>query len=205
MKEYNKKSEKLDFVGAFDQAWVQYKANFMQLLPFGLAASIPPLFFLGSIPFGVAATILFEGFLLLLLAEKVVNVTNGIKSHFTAYSLLNHLKNGLLLSLFLFPLLVIGFVFLILPSVMLFSLFMFSFFIVVVKEKFAIDACMESLRLGFGYRLHFFLFALIFYSATMIIYIVTEGFPILFIPLYGVALPYFFTVIFEFFEQLEKK
>ena len=205
MEEYRKKSEKLDFVGAFDQGWVQYKANFLQLIPFGIAASIPPLFFLGSISFGVAATIIFEGFLLLLLSEKVVNSTNGIKTRYTAYSLLNHLKNGILLALFLFPLLVIGFVILILPSVLLFSLFMFSFFMIVVKEKFAIDACMESLRLGFGYRLHLFLFSLIFYSVIMMIYIVSEGFPVLFIPLSGVVLPYFFVVMHEFFEQLEKK
>lgn len=205
METHKKKNEKLDFVGAFDQGWVQYKSNFLQLIPFGLAAAIPPLFFLGSISFGVAATIIFEGFFLLLLSEKVVNATNGIKTHYTAYSLLNHLKNGVLLSLFLFPLLVFGFVFLIIPSVLLFSLFMFSFFMIVVKEKFAIDSCMESLRLGFGYRLHFFLFALIFYSVTMMIYIVSEGFPILFIPLFGAVLPYFFIVIYEFFEQLEKK
>ncbi len=205
MEEHKKRTDKLDFVGAFDQGWVQYRANFLQLLPFGLAASIPPLFFLGSISFGVGATILFEGFLLLLLSEKVMNVTTGIKTRYTVYSVFNHLKNGVLLSLFLFPLLVVGFVILILPSVLLFSLFMFSFFMIVVKEKFAIDACMESLRLGFGYRLHFFLFALIFYSVIMMIYIVSEGFPVLFIPLCGVALPYFFVVIFEFFEQLEKK
>lgn len=205
MDEYKKKSDKLDFVGAFDQGWVQYRANFLQLLPFGLAASIPPLFFLGSISFGVAATILFEGFMLLLLCEQVVNTTNGIKTNYTLYSILAHFKKGVLLALFLFPLLVVGFVVLILPSVLLFSLFMFAFFMIVVKEKFAIDACMESLRLGFGYRLHFFLFSLIFYSVIMMIYIVSEGFPILFIPLSGVALPYFFIVIYEFFEQLEKK
>lgn len=205
MQEYKKKSEKLDFVGAFDQAWVQYRANFLKLIPYGLAVSIPPLFFLGSISFGVAATIIFEGFLVLLLCEKVVDTTNGVKSSHTVFSILKHFKNGVLLALFLFPLLVVGFVILILPSVLLFSLFMFSFFMIVVKEKFAIDACMESLRLGFGYRLHFFLFSLIFYSVTMMIYILSEGFPVLFIPLSGVVLPYFFIVIYEFFEQLEKK
>lgn len=205
MEMQKRKNEKLDFVGAFDQGWIQYKSNFLQLIPFGLAASIPPLFFLGSISFGVAATIIFEGFFLLLLSEKVVNTTNGIKTHYTGYSLLNHLKNGVILSLFFFPLLVFGFIFLIIPSVLIFSFFMFSFFMIVVKGKFAIDSCMESLRMGFGYRLHFFLFALIFYSVTMMIYVVSEGFPILFIPLFGTALPYFFIVIYEFFEQLEKK
>jgi len=60
-------------------------------------------------------------------------------------------------------------------------------------------------KMGFGYRLHCFLFALIFYSVMVIVYIVSEGFPVLFLLFCGVVLPYFFTVIHEFYGQLEKK
>lgn len=207
MKSYGSKDEILDFVRAFEQGWIQYKSNFRRLIPFGIASSVPVLFFYMNIPAGIIITILLQGFFFLLLAENVVSAgTLGERrTVYTKHLLWKYFKNGMVLTIFLLPLLLVGFVLFIIPSVILFSLFIFSFFIVVSKEKFAIDACMESLRDGFGYRLHLFLLSLIFYSAMIILYILSGFCPICFFMLNALIVPFFFCIAFEFYEQLEKK
>ncbi len=207
MRSYGNKEESLNFVGAFEQGWIQYKSSFKRLLPFGIAASIPTFFFFFSITTGIVFTILLQGFFFLLLAENVVaSGTYGTaKVIYSKHMLWKYFKNGVVLTAFLLPLLIIGFVVFIIPSVILLSLFMFSFFIVVSKDKFAIDACMESLRQGFGYRLHLFLLALVFYAGMIIVYMLTSFCPICLVALNSLVIPYFFCVTFEFYEQLEKK
>ncbi len=207
MKSYGGKEEKLDFIRAFEQGWIQYKSGFTQFVPLGIGASAPAIFFYISIPYGIIITLLLQGFFFLLLAENIVaNGTLGKgKVHYTKHLLWKYFKNGFVVTLFLLPLLAIGFLLLIIPSIILFSLFMFSFFIVVTKDKFAIDACMESLRQGFGYRLHLFLLSLVFYSGILILYMISGFCPICFIALSAIVIPYYFCVIFEFYEQLEKK
>lgn len=206
MSEYPRKSERLDFVGAFEQSWVQYKSNFLKLVPYGFLASVPSSFFLVNISTGIVATLVFQGFLFLLLANAVLCSVNGTRNDINSISgLFGYFKNGIILSLFLLPLLSISFILLIVPSVIFFSFFMFSFFIIVIKDKFAIDALMESLREGFGYRLHFFLFSLIFYSSIIVVFFLSEFFLPISVILNGLLLPYFFIVIYEFYDQMEKK
>jgi hypothetical protein len=206
MSEINRKNERLDLVGAFEQGWIQYRSGFFKVLPYGLLSAAPSMFFSFSVSLGAVLTILFQGFFLVLLANSVQSLATGTRDdiHSVSY-LVNLFKNGLILSVFLFPLLVVSFVLFIVPSVIVFSLFMFSFFIVAKKEKFAVDALMESLRLGFGYRLHLFLFSLVFYSSIIIGVILSNVVPMLHIVINGVLVPYFFYVIFELYEQLEKK
>ena len=207
MRNYGSKEESLDFVGAFEQGWIQYKSSFRRLIPFGAASSIPVLFFYMNIPAGILITILLQGFFFLLLAENVVTAgTLGERrTVYTKHLLWKYIKNGVVLTIFLLPLLLVGFILFIIPSVILFSLFVFSFFIVVSKDKFAIDACMESLRDGFGYRLHLFLLSLIFYAAMIILYILSGFCSVCFVVLNALIIPFFFCVAFEFYEQLEKK
>jgi hypothetical protein len=201
-----RKTERLDLVGAFEQGWIQYRANFLRIIPYGFLATVPSIFFLWSITSGVIAALLLQGVLFIMLANAVFCSVNGTKNDIYSVShLWNMLKNGTVLSIFLLPLLAVSFVLLIVPSVIVFSLFVFSFFIVAAKEKFAVDALMDSLRTGFGYRLHLFLFSLIFYSSVIISAIVSSYIPFIFILINGLTLPYFFAVIYELYEQLEKK
>ena len=82
---------------------------------------------------------------------------------------------------------------------------MFTFFITARKQKFAIDAMMDSLREGNGYRLPLFLFSLIFYASAALALLLAQ----LLLPLGFIAgallTPYFFSVIYEFYDQLETK
>jgi hypothetical protein len=201
-----KKTERLDLVGAFEQGWIQYRANFLKIVPYGFLATVPSVFFLFSITAGVITTVLAQGILFILLANSVFCAVNGTRNNiYSAAHFFNLFKNGVVLSIFLLPLLAVSFVLLIVPSVIVFSLFMFSFFIVAAKDKFAVDALMDSLRFGFGYRLHLFLFSLIFYSSVIISAIISNFIPLIFILINGLALPFFFAVIYELYEQLEKK
>ena len=202
-----RKTERLDFVGAFEQGWIQYKSNFTKLIGLGVAIAVPPVFFHYSITAGVILTLIFEGFLMVLLANSVVCASKGIKNDVfvSPNLLLNYAKNGLLISVLLFPLLLIGFVAAIVPSIILFSVFMFTSFITALKQTFAVDAMWESLREGNGYRLPLFLFSLIFYASAAMAFLLAQ----LFMPLGFIAgaliTPYFFSVIYEFYDQLETK
>ena len=202
-----RKAEKLDFVGAFEHAWIQYKSNFAKLIGWGAAIAVPPVFFHFSITAGVILTLLFEGFLMILLANSVVCASKGLKNDtFSSVKLLlTCFRNGFLTSILLFPMLTISAVTAVIPSIALFSVFMFTFFISARQQRFAVDAMTESLCKGNGYRLPLFLFSLIFYASAALAFLLAQ----LFMPLGFVAgaliTPYFFLVIYEFYDQLETK
>ena len=201
------RTETLDFVGAFEQGWIQYKSNFTKLIGWGAAIAVPPAFFHYSITAGVILTLIFEGFLMILLANAVVCASQGLKNDTFASTklILTCFRNGFLVSILLFPLLVIGAAAAVIPSIALFSVFMFTFFITARKQKFAVDAMWDSLREGNGYRLPLFLFSLIFYASAALALLLAQ----LFMPLGFIAgaiiTPYFFSVIYEFYDQLETK
>ena len=201
------KAERLDFIGAFERAWFQYRSNFKELLIWGFVFSLPPIVFYFDITAGVVFTILFGGFSSILLANAVMCASKGVKNDaFSSFSsVMNFLKNGFLISVLLFPLLIIGTVLLLIPSVALFSVFMFSFFSAATDQKFAVDALIDSLRMGNGSRLPLFLFAFIFYAAVAFLLLIFQiALPLGFIAS-GCATPYFFSVIYEFYYQLETK
>lgn len=202
-----RKTERLDFVGAFEQGWIQYKANISRIIGWGILISIPPLFIHINITWGIILSLVFEGFFMILLANSVESASRGLKNEVLTYPriLLNYFKNGFLISIFLFPLITIGIIALIIPGILVFSVFMFSFFIVAAKQNFAIDALMDSLREGNGYRFPLFLFSLIFGSAIAFTVLVTHIFMPLGFIISSVIVPYFFTVIYEFYDQLERK
>ena len=198
------KTEKLDFIGAFEHAWIQYKSNFTKLAGWGAAIAVPPVFFHFSISAGVILTLLLEGFLMILLANSVLCAEKGLKNEIFSSPklLLNYAKNGFMVSIILFPLLLIGAVAAIIPSIAVFSVFMFTFFITADGGKFATDAMFESLRRGNGYRFPLFLFSLVFYAAAFFaLFLAQLLMPIGFIA-GALITPYFFTVIYEFYDQL---
>ena len=205
--EVMQKTERLDFIGAFEKGWLQYKSNFTKLIGWGAAISVPPTFFHFSITAGVILTLLFEGFLMILLANSIICASKGIKNDtFSSPKLLfGCFKNGFLISILLFPLLTIAAAALIIPSIAVFSVFMFTFFITVQNRCFAVDAMMESLRKGNGYRFPLFLFSLIFYASAALALLLAQ----ILMPLGFIAgaliTPYFFNVIYEFYYQLETK
>ena len=202
-----RKTEKLDFVGAFEHGWIQYKANFAKLAGWGAAIAVPPVFFNFSISLGIITSFVFEGFLMILLANSVICASKGLKNDtFSSPKLLLFcFRNGFLISILLFPLLIIGAAALILPSIAVFSVFMFAFFITARDRCFAVDAMAESLRRGNGFRFPLFLFSLIFYAAAAFALFLSQ----IFMPLGFVAgaliTPYFFSVIYELYDRLETK
>ena|GEM_PF-880458 len=202
----------LDLSGALDQAWIQYRANFWKVIPFGILAVLPPLGFLHSIPLGLALLFAFEGMFLMMLADTIrladrEEQPDIVKRNFGR--IWHNLKNGAIIMLFVLPLLIIGFAALILPSVLFFSLFTFAFGHAAFRDKFGIDACMESYRSGAGSRLPLFLTAFSLYLVIALFFIVAyqfvdgagwlAAFPAAF------CVPYYFMVIEELYEQLEQK
>lgn len=202
-----RRSDRLDFTGAFEQGWIQYKSNFSKLIGLGALVAVPPAFFHFSITAGVILTLIFEGFLMILLANSVVCASKGLKND--AFSspniLLNYAKNGFLISILLFPLLLAGAVLAAIPSIAFFSVFMFTFFIIARRQKFAVDAMMDSLRAGNGYRLPLFLFSFIFYASAALALLLAQIFMPLGFIVGALITPYFFSVIYEFYDQLETK
>ncbi len=202
----------LDLSGAFDQAWIQYRANFWKVLPFGILAVLPPLGFLHSIPLGIVLVFALEGLFLMMLVDTIRLADREenpdiVKRNFGR--IWHNLKNGAVISLFVLPLLLIGFVALILPSILFFSLFLFSFGHATARDKFGIDACMESYRGGKGYRLPLFLVAFLLYLLIALLFIasyqLTGGAGWLAALPAAFALPYFYMVVEELYEQLEQK
>lgn len=202
-----RKTERLDFTSAFEQGWIQYKSNFTKLIGLGALIALPPVFFHFSITAGVILTLIFEGFLMILLANSVVCASRGLKNDiFSSPNLLwNCAKNGFLISILLFPLLLVGAILGVIPSIALFSIFMFTFFITARKQKFAVDAMMDSLREGNGYRLPLFLFSFIFYASAALAFLLAQLFMPLGFIVGALITPYFFSVIYEFYDQLETK
>ena len=208
MNNRERKADIFDFVGAFEQAWIQYKSNFIKFFLFGIATALPPVISVYAPFIGIVAIIFLEGALILFMVDAISVLNNhgsiNLKERFRSIAP-HYLKNGFIITIFILPLIILGFAALIIPSIIVFSFFMFSFSHVANKHKFAIDACMESFRQGYGYRLNMFLLSLILYASIIIIYILTNWSPILFLVSLGLTLPYFFAVIEEFFEQLENK
>lgn len=198
------KTKQLDFIKPFEHAWNRYKSGFAKFTALGAALALPSVCFKFSISAGVLITLVFEGFAAILLANAVTESAKGLKTGiFSSRTLLfNYLKNGFLLSILLFPALVLGAVAGIIPAIAVFSVFMFSFFITASKQNFAVDALVESLRIGNGYRLPLFLFSLIFFASLAFSLFLFQ----IFMPLGFVAqammFPYFFSVIYELYDQL---
>ena len=152
-------------------------------------------------------TLVFEGIAAILLANAVAESAKGIKTGIFSSPVLlfNCFKNGFMISILLFPALVLGTVVAIIPAIAIFSVFMFSFFITATKQKFAVDALVESLRTGNGSRLPLFLFSLIFFASLAFALVLFQIFRPLGFIAQALLFPYFFSVIYEFYDQLERK
>lgn len=201
------KTERIDFIGSFERAWNRYKSDFLKFIAFGAVLAIPSVCFKFSITAGVIVILLFGGFAAILLANAVTESAKGVKTGIFSSPalLLSCFKNGFMLSILLFPALVLGTVAAIIPAIAIFSVFMFSFFITAAKQKFAVDSLVESLRTGNGSRLPLFLFSLIFFASLTFAFVLFQ----IFMPLGFIAeallFPYFFSVIYELYDQLEIK
>lgn len=207
MRKEPKNETVLDIASAFEQGWMQYRCLVWKLLPFGFMVSIPFFIFFYSMPAGIVLTILIEGVAILMLVSAFRHFRHHEDKDIFRMLVKNSwffIKNGFLISLFLFPLLVLGLAIFVFPAVLFFSFFMFSFFEVVSADKFAIDACMESYRLGRGYRIHLFLLSLVVFASLIIVHIFTDTSPFAFLVVNSFLIPYFVTVINELFEQIKK-
>ncbi|HRZ78374.1 MAG TPA: hypothetical protein P5044_00075 [bacterium] len=201
-----RKVETLDFAGAFEQGWIQYRSNFFKFFIAGVPVSVPAYLFFSDIAAGIFLTLALQGFFFMLLADVISGTSSGRGLKFlNIKSACVFFVRGFFISLFLLPFLAAGFALLVIPGVFLFSVFMFSFFYASINGLGAVDSCLESMRCGAGYRLSLFLFSLIFFSSMAVAFMISELFPPLFIFLGALLFPYFFSVIFEFYEQLENK
>ena len=201
------KTERFDFIEAFEHAWIRYKSDFWKFIAFGAVLAIPSICFKFSITAGVLVTLVLGGFTAVLLANTVTQSARGLKNDTfsSPKMLLRHFRNGFMLSILLFPALILGTVAAIIPAIAIFSVFMFSFFITAAKQNFAVDALVESLRTGNGYRLPLFLFSLIFFASFAFALLLFQIFMPLGIVAQALMFPYFFSVIYELYDQLEIK
>lgn len=212
MDEQTARHDGLSLSSALDQAWIQYRANFWKILPFGILAVLPPLGFLHSIPVGLALVFGLEGMFLMMLVDTIRladREEDPAIVHRNFSRIWHNLKNGAIIMLFILPLLVIGFIALFLPSVFFLSLFTFAFGHAAFRNKFGIDACMESYRSGKGFRLPLFLVALFLYLVIALFFIAAYQFVdgagwLAALPA-AIFVPYYFMVIEELYEQLEQK
>ena len=112
------KTERLDFIGSFERAWNRYKTDLAKIAPFGAVLAIPSVCFNFSITAGVLVTLVFEGFAAILLANAVAESAKGVKTKIFSSPVLlfNCFKNGFMISILLFPALVLGTVAAIIPA-----------------------------------------------------------------------------------------
>ena len=201
------RTERLDFIASFERGWNRYKSDFLKFIAFGAPLAAPSVCFNFSITAGVLVTLLFEGFAAILLSNAVAESARGVKNNpFSSPKLLfSYFKKGFFLSILLFPALVLGTVAAIIPAIAIFSVFMFSFLITATKQKFAVDALVESLRTGNGSRFPLFLFSFIFFASMAFALLLFQIFMPLGIVAQVLMLPYFFSVIYELYDQLEIK
>ncbi|MGI6394168.1 MAG: hypothetical protein ACOX2F_05490 [bacterium] len=206
MSKIEKKTKQLDLVNSFEQGWSLYKTHFTKIVPWGLLLMVPSILFHFSIALGIVSVILFQGALLILLADKIDSSLSGIEKKVQKEGYFwNLIKSGTILSIILLPMLLISFVILIIPSIIVFTLFMFSFFIIAQKNKLPVDALMKSYEISSKQMLPLFLFSFILYGAVITSAIISNFVPFLHVVLCGVIIPYFFIVIYKFYEQLEEK
>lgn len=198
------RSSKIDFVGAFEKGWTFYKANLKKLVLWGALLASPQLFFAMNLTAGFITTFVLEGFFMVLLANAIVHAADN-----TPTDILNprvfvfFAKNGVLLSVILFPLLTLASVILVIPAVLLFSAFMFSFFLIAEKRSSAVDSMMLSMQMTKGSRIPLFLFSAVFFFAIMLCSVSLGLFLPLGFVLFSGILPYLFCVIYQFYRDLE--
>ncbi len=200
------RSSKIDFVGAFEKGWTIYKANLKKLVLWGVLLASPLLFFALNLTAGFITTFVLEGFFMVLLANAIVHAVNNTSPDiFNPKAAIFFIKNGVLLSIVLFPLLTLASVILVVPAVLLFSAFMFSFFLIAEKRSSSIDSMMASMQMSKGNRIPLFLFSAVFFFAVILCSVSLGIFLPLGFVLFSGVLPYLFCVIYQFYRDLENK
>lgn len=200
------RSSRIDFVGAFEKGWTFYKGNFKKLVIWGAFLASPLLFFAMNLTAGFITTFVLEGFFMVLLANAIVHAVSGTPTDilnprvFTFFA-----KNGVLLSVIMLPLLTLASVILVVPAVLLFSAFMFSFFLIAEKRVSSVDSMMQSMQMTKGSRFPLFLFSAVFFFAIILCSVSLGLLPPLGFVLFSGVLPYLFCVIYQFYRDLENK
>ena len=111
-------------------------------------------------------------------------------------------ESGFLLIVILFPLLAISLLLFVIPAVVIISLFIFSASLITMKDYFAIDALMASLKMGEKHRVALAFLSFIMLSSFVIVFISTESIPILFAIVSGLLLSYEMTVVVAVYNRL---
>jgi hypothetical protein len=111
-------------------------------------------------------------------------------------------ENGFILTLTLVPLFAISLLLFVIPAVIVMSLFIFSSSVVVVNNRFAIDALMESVKIGEKHRLALAFLSFFMLSSFALLFVFTESVPILFAIAGGLLLSYEMTVVVAVYNRL---
>ncbi len=172
-------SHHLNIVASFEEAFFLMKERLPILALYGIITMIPPALFVWSPVFGGIITILTEGLLMLCLIEAVDKDTS-LFEECTPAKLLTFWEKGTVMTVLLLPLFALSFLLLIIPGIIVLSLFLFSGIIATEEQNGAIDSLMASIRLGQHHRLSVFFFAFILFFSFAILFAFLESFPLIF-------------------------
>ncbi|MCK5808234.1 hypothetical protein KAH37_04525 [bacterium] len=194
-------TKQINIVSLFEEGFVAFKQSWKKSVPFGILALLPLAILMWSPLIGSVAVLLFQGPLLLLAIEvshtdKLPQFKEKVSSLFSLF------ENGFILTVILVPLFSISLLLVVIPAVIVISLFLFSGSLIMVDKRFAIDALMESVKLGEKHRLALVFLSFIMLSSFAILFVFTESIPIFFAIGGGFLLSYELAVVVAAYNRL---
>ena len=190
----------LNIVSLFEEGFISFTKSWKKSVPFGILALTPLALLMWSPLIGSITVLLLQG-PLFLLAVEVVHTDKLPRLNSRAH-LFSLFENGFILTLTVVPLFAISLLLFVIPAVIVMSLFIFSSSVVVMNNRFAIDALMESVKIGENHRLALAFLSFFMLSSFALLFVFTESVPILFAIVGGLLLSYEMTVVVAVYNRL---
>ena len=191
----------LNIVSLFEEGFTAFKQSWYKIGPMGFVVMLPLALLMWSPLIGSVVILTLQGPLLLLFVE-MVHTKQFPRFWQSRQKFISLFESGFLLTVILFPLLAISLLLFVVPAVVIISLFIFSGSLIVMKDFFAIDALMTSVKMGEKHRLSLVFLSFIMLSSFIIIFYFTESIPILFAIVGGLLLSYEMTVVVAVYNRL---
>lgn len=191
----------LNIVSLFEEGFIAFKKSWYQSGFMGFIVMLPLALLMWSPLIGSVVILTLQGPLLLLFVE-MVHTKQFPRFWRSRQKCISLFENGFLLTVILFPLLAISLLLFVIPAVVIISLFIFSASLITMKDCFAIDALMASLKMGEKHRLALVFLSFVMLLSFVIIFIFTESIPILFAIVGGLLLSYEMTVVVAVYNRL---
>jgi len=190
----------LNIVSLFEEGFISFTKSWKKSVPFGILALTPLALLMWSPLIGSITILLLQG-PLFLIAVEVVHTDKLPRLNSRAH-LFSLFENGFILTLTVVPLFAISLLLFVIPAVIVMSLFIFSSSVVVMNNRFAIDALMESVKIGENHRLALAFLSFFMLSSFALLFVFTESVPILFAIVGGLLLSYEMTVVVAVYNRL---